>query len=44
MNEAILSVVDDDLVPRLLEALRALDERSDQLGLRAFVWSVEATV
>ena len=44
MNEAILSVVDDDLVPRLLEALRALDERSDQLGLRAFVWDVEATV
>ena len=44
MNEAILSVVDDDLVPRLLEALRALDERSDQLGLRAFVWNVEATV
>ena len=44
MNEAILTVVDADLVPRLLEALRALDERSDQLGLRAFVWNVEATV
>ena len=44
MNEAILTIVDDAVVPRLLEALRDLDERSDQLGLRAFVWNVEATV
>lgn len=44
MNEAILTIVDDDIVPRLLEALHDLDTRSDQLGLRAFVWNVEATV
>lgn len=44
MNEAILTIVDDAVVLRLLEALRDLDTRSDQLGLRAFVWNVEATV
>lgn len=44
MNEAILTIVDDAVVPRLLEALHDLDTRSDQLGLRAFVWNVEATV
>ena len=44
MNEAILTVVDDAVVPRLLETLRDLDEHSDQLGLRAFVWNVEATI
>ena len=44
MNETILTIVDDAVVPHLLEALRDLDTRSDQLGLRAFVWNVEATV
>ncbi len=44
MNEAILTIVDDAVVPRLLEALHDLDTHSDQLGLRAFVWNVEATV
>ncbi|RRD61985.1 PG0541 family transporter-associated protein [Tannerella forsythia] len=44
MNSAILSVVDDDRVAPLLEALRAIDERSPQLGLRAFVWNVEQTI
>ena len=44
MNEAILTIVDDAVVSRLLEALRDLDTRSDQLGLRAFVWNVEATI
>lgn len=44
MNSAILSVVDDDRVAPLLEALRAIDTRSPQLGLRAFVWHVEQTI
>lgn len=44
MNSAILSVVDDDRVSPLLEALRALDHHSPQLGLRAFVWNVEQTI
>ena len=44
MNSAILSVVDDDRVAPLLEALRAIDARSPRLGLRAFVWHVEQTI
>ncbi|MDO4702669.1 PG0541 family transporter-associated protein [Tannerella sp.] len=44
MNSTILSVVDDDRVSPLLEALRALDHHSPQLGLRAFVWHVEQTI
>lgn len=41
MNDAMLIVVKAEAVAPLLEALRALDERTPQQGLRAFVWSVE---
>ncbi len=41
MNHAVISVVDDGRVDDILKALRALDTRSPELGLRAFVWNVE---
>ncbi|MGC3976885.1 MAG: hypothetical protein QM751_00740 [Paludibacteraceae bacterium] len=41
LNSAILTVVDDDKVKSILEALKKLDDSSAQLGLRAFVWNVE---
>ncbi|MEA4917562.1 hypothetical protein SDC9_189668 [bioreactor metagenome] len=41
MNNAILTVVEDDRVKLLLDYLRKLDEESPHLGLRAFVWNVE---
>lgn len=44
VNNAILTVVEDDKVPLLLNYLKELDGESSNLGLRAFVWSVEDTI
>ena len=41
MNNAILTFVDDDKVDAILQAIRAFDEDTPALGLRAFVWNVE---
>ena len=40
-NHAVLAVVPDEKVRPILHALRIKDEGSPDLGLRAFVWSVE---
>lgn len=40
-NTVIISVVEDHRVEPFLEALRELDSRTEQQGLRAFVWNVE---
>ncbi len=44
MNSAIITVVDESRVNALLEALRKLDQQSEQLGLRAFVWNIEQSI
>jgi nitrogen regulatory protein PII len=44
MNSAILTVVEDDKVDRLLKALHALDQKTEVQGLHAFVWNVEAMI
>ncbi len=41
VNNAILTVVEDDRVPILMKYLKEMDEDSANLGLRAFVWHVE---
>ena len=43
MNNAMLSIVPDDKVDDILAQLRAMDEETPDLGLRAFVWNVENT-
>lgn len=40
-NTVILAVVEDYRVEPVLEALRELDSKTEQQGLRAFVWNVE---
>lgn len=44
INNAILTVVEDDRVPLLLNFLKKLDEKSANLGLRAFVWNIEQSI
>ncbi len=41
MNSAIITVVDDEKVDPLLDALHKMDLQTEQLGLRAFVWNIE---
>lgn len=44
MCSAIMTVVPDEKVDRLLEALHAMDVETEMLGLRAFVWNIEKTI
>lgn len=44
MCSAILTIVDDEKVDRLLEALHKIDVQSEKLGLRAFVTNVEKSI
>lgn len=44
MNNAMLVVVPASRLDDLLTALRQLDEKTPEQGLRAFVWSVEQTI
>lgn len=40
-NTVVIAITEDHRVAPLLEALRELDSRTEQQGLRAFVWNVE---
>lgn len=44
MNNAMLVVVAADRLEQLLDALRELDAKTPEQGLRAFVWSIEQTI
>jgi hypothetical protein len=41
-NSARLTVVEDHLVGPILEGVRKLDEVNKDVGIRAFVWNIEA--
>ncbi len=44
MNSAVITMVDDDKVEILLKTVHKLDLRNKDIGVRAFVWNIEATV
>lgn len=44
MNSAVMTIVEDEQVPALLEAVQKLDARNKEVGVRAFVWNIEQTV
>ncbi|HIZ27362.1 PG0541 family transporter-associated protein [Barnesiella sp. An55] len=44
MCSAIITMVDDAKVEPLLKRLRQMDEEAPQLGLRAFVWTIEQSI
>lgn len=44
MNSAIITIVEDKQVESVLTALKGLDEKKEQLGLRAFVWNIDQAI
>lgn len=44
MNSALMAVVEDDKVPEILSAIRKLDNRNKEVGVKAFVWNIEEIV
>jgi len=43
-NSAVITIVDDDMVDRVLEKIKKMDAINYEVGIRAFVWNVEKTV
>lgn len=41
LNNAILTIVEDERVQPLLDYLKKLDTEHENLGIRAFVWNIE---
>ena len=41
MNNALLTFVPDEKVDDILAQLKAMDEETPDLGIRAFVWNIE---
>lgn len=41
MNSAVITIIDDDCVPKLLAKVKKIDEINKEVGIRAFIWSVE---
>ncbi|MDY5968421.1 MAG: P-II family nitrogen regulator [Bacteroidales bacterium] len=44
MNNALMTVIPDDQVEPLLHAVRQLDRRNEEVGVKAFVWAIEQVV
>jgi|SRR5690554_5244672 len=44
MNSAVIAVVPEEAVDKLLLAVKKLDEINQEVGVRAFTWSIEKTV
>ena len=44
LNNAVISVVEDDRVDGILETLHEQDLKAPELGLRAFVWNIEKII
>ena len=40
INSATLTIVEDDMVDKLLDAIRKMDELNTDVGARAFVWDI----
>ena len=41
MCGSIITIVEDKIVDKVLADIKAIDEETPQLGLRAFVWDIE---
>jgi nitrogen regulatory protein PII len=44
LNNAIVSIVEDDRVDAILNDLHEHDLKAPELGLRAFVWNIEKMI
>ncbi len=41
MCGAIITMIDDEKVDKILNEIKKIDEETPQLGLRAFAWNIE---
>ena len=44
MNTAVLAITEEERVEPLLASLKKLDSKTEQQGLRAFIWNIEGAL
>ncbi|MDR1581643.1 MAG: hypothetical protein LBS55_00005 [Prevotellaceae bacterium] len=44
MNSAVITVVPDEKTDEILARVRKIDEVNEEVGIKAFVWNIEAMV
>ena len=44
INKSVLTIIEDDLVDKVLDTVKKIDAISEEVGIRAFVWDVLKTV
>jgi nitrogen regulatory protein PII len=44
MNSGIITVINDELVPKLLEKVEKINTIAEMQGIHAFVWNIETMV
>ncbi len=44
LNSSVITIIEEEKVTDLLIAVRKLDNRNKEAGIRAFVWNVEQSV
>lgn len=44
MNSAVLTIIPEEQVEELLDKVKRLDAINEEVGVRAFVWNIEASI
>jgi nitrogen regulatory protein PII len=44
INKSVLTIVDDELVDKVLDKVKKIDAINKDVGIRAFVWDIVKTV
>jgi len=44
INKSVLTIVEDDIVGKVLNTVKKIDEINEDVGIRAFVWDVIKTI
>ncbi|MCJ7447443.1 MAG: hypothetical protein MUO72_07120 [Bacteroidales bacterium] len=44
INKSVLTIIDDNLVYKVLDKVKKIDSINEDVGIRAFVWDVVKTV
>lgn len=44
INKSIITIIEDDLVEKVLDTVKRIDAINEEVGIRAFVWDILKTV
>jgi nitrogen regulatory protein PII len=44
INKSVLTIVEDEMVDKVLDTVKKIDAINEEVGIRAFVWDVLKTV